>query len=470
MGNIITSPPNRVSVISGPRGTRMIIGGCGLKLWCIETCQTLSLELMTLEIKSHGAETIKGVRVNCGSVAQIKVKAIKVPVARPEDAPGGPTTNTAEYDYPSITIAATHFLGHSEDHIRDSIRRTMEGHQRQILGTLTVEEIYKDRAAFSERVRDLVHDDLKDMGFQLVSYTVTHIDDENGYMESLGATQTALVKREAAEGKARNEAEGRKKVAQYDADAESATAEAMREAHIAVNTQKQAEAESDRDLNVKKAAFETEVNRAHAEAEAAGSIEDAKQQQAVVREKTQQKVVEAQVRLEITDREVERKKKELEGQSMAELMQEKNRAEAVRVKATAEAERIRMLGDAEAAAKEASGSADAAVLEKKADAWKEYGDAALVQLVVDKMPELAAAMSAPLANTKEMVFVSNEGNAASSLTGDVGKMMSQLPATVHALSGIDIRQIMKRKTNATAKGAVGGAAMAAMLGSEDPLV
>jgi len=371
MGNIITSPPNRVSVISGPRGTRMIIGGCGLKLWCIETCQTLSLELMTLEIKSHGAETIKGVRVNCGSVAQIKVKAIKVPVARPEDAPGGPTTNTAEYDYPSITIAATHFLGHSEDHIRDSIRRTMEGHQRQILGTLTVEEIYKDRAAFSERVRDLVHDDLKDMGFQLVSYTVTHIDDENGYMESLGATQTALVKREAAEGKARNEAEGRKKVAQYDADAESATAEAMREAHIAVNTQKQAEAESDRDLNVKKAAFETEVNRAHAEAEAAGSIEDAKQQQAVVREKTQQKVVEAQVRLEITDREVERKKKELEGQSMAELMQEKNRAEAVRVKATAEAERIRMLGDAEAAAKEASGSADAAVLEKKADAWKE---------------------------------------------------------------------------------------------------
>jgi len=433
MGNIVTSPPNKVSVISGPRGTRMIIGGCGFKIWCIETCQSLSLELMTLEIKSHGAETIRGVRVNCGSVAQIKVKALKVPAAG-EVAPA-----TAEYDYPSITVASTHFLGHDEDHIREAILRTMEGHQRQILGTLTVEEIYKDRAAFSERVRELVHDDLKDMGFQLVSYTVTHIDDENGYMESLGATQTALVKREAEEGKARNDAEARKKVSQFNADAEMATAEATREAHIAVNTQKQAEAESDRDLNLKKAEYETQVNRAKAEAQAAGQIEKERQEQSVVKEKTQQKVVEAQVRLEITDREVERQKKELEGHSMAQLMQERNRAEAVRVTATAEADRIKMLGEAEAAAVLASGNADAAVLEKKADAWKEYGDAALVQLIVDKMPELATAMAAPLANTKEMVFVSNEGNSASSLTGDVGRMMSQLPATVHALSGIDIR-------------------------------
>jgi flotillin len=334
----------------------MIIGSCGFKFWCIETCdlplppvkqtrtghqsllsvlknahavagEFLSLELMTLKINSQSAETIKGVRVNCGAVAQIKVKAL----AQEDTATSGPQGDSsnvrinAAYDHKSITVAATHFLGESEETIRSAILRTMEGHQRQILGTLTVEEIYKDRSAFSQRIRELVEADLYAMGFELVSYTVTNIDDENGYMESLGATQTALVKREAAEGKARNQAEARKKVAQYDADAEMSTAEALKEAHIAVNVQKQAEAESDRDLNLKKAVFDTEVNRAKAQASAAGEIEQAKQHQAVIRETTQQEVVAAQVRLEVTDRDVERVKKEKEGASLADLMEERNK-------------------------------------------------------------------------------------------------------------------------------------------------
>jgi len=165
----------------------MIIGSCGFKFWCIETCdlpllpvkqtrtghqlllsvlknahavagEFLSLELMTLKINSQSAETIKGVRVNCGAVAQIKVKAL----AQEDTATSGPQGDSsnvrinAAYDHKSITVAATHFLGESEETIRSAILRTMEGHQRQILGTLTVEEIYKDRSAFSQRIRELV--------------------------------------------------------------------------------------------------------------------------------------------------------------------------------------------------------------------------------------------------------------------------------------------------------------------------
>mmetsp|Transcript_3650 Transcript_3650/g.5285 ORF Transcript_3650/g.5285 Transcript_3650/m.5285 type:complete len:493 (+) Transcript_3650:97-1575(+) len=451
MGNIITTTPNEVAIVSGCRGTRMLIGKCGFQMWFIETCKRLSLELMTLEIKSRNAETIKGVRVNCGSVAQIKVKAFcSIPPGTP--AAEAATFNILEHDFKSITVAATHFLGEDESTIRDAILRTMEGHQRQILGTLTVEEIYKDRAAFSEKVRDLVYDDLKAMGFELVSYTVTDIDDNNGYMESLGATQTALVKREAAEGQSRNQAEARKKVAQYDADAEMATAEAMRESHIAVNSQKQAEAESDRDLQMKQQAYDAEVNRARAEAEAAGPIEAARQEQAVIREKTQQRVVEAEVQLQIADREVQKQQKEAEGTSLADLMAQKNHAEAKRISATAEADRIRMLGDAQAAALEAKGAAEAAVLDKKAQAWKHYGDAALVQMVVDKLPEIAANMAKPLEKTKEMVFVSTDGSGPSQLTSDISKMMATLPATVHGLTGVDIREIIKRKAAGSAIG------------------
>merc|ERR1712224_887081 len=100
-----------------------------------------------------------------------------------------------------------------------------------------------------------------------------------------------------------------------------------------------------------------------------------------------------------------------------------------------------MLGDADAEAKKAIGAAEAEVLRKKADAWKEYGDAALVQMIVDKLPELAKNMSAPLGRTKEMVFVSNDGGP-SQLTNDVGRMLSQLPATVKGLTGLDIRDVM----------------------------
>ena len=210
MGNIINTGPNKAAVISGCSKTRFVIGKCGCQAWFCEQTQYLSLELMSLVIRSNAAETIKGVRVNCESVAQIKVKALMVPsrltgrtyegqkVA--EDGPGqGDAKEDLGYDLTAIKVAATHFLGDSEKNIKEAILATMEGHQRQILGTLTVEEIYKDRSAFSERVREHVQDDLAAMGFELTSYTVKSIDDANGYMESLGMTQTSLVKREAAE-------------------------------------------------------------------------------------------------------------------------------------------------------------------------------------------------------------------------------------------------------------------------------
>jgi len=141
------------------------------------------------------------------------------------------------------------------------------------------------------------------------------------------------------------------------------------------------------------------------------------------------------VRLQITDRDVEREKKQLDGHSMAELMQEKNRAEAVRIAAQAEADRVRMIGEATASATRAAGQAEADVLDAKAQAYKQYGEAALAQMVIDKMPAIAREMALPLTKTKEMVFVSNDGNAASSFTGDISKMMSQvMTLTTHLVS------------------------------------
>jgi flotillin len=429
MGNVVVAGPNKASIISGPNGMRILVGACGFQKWFIEDHKKLNLELRTIPIVCSGAETTKGVQVNVTAVAQIKVRA--------RNADG-------VVDTIAIQRAAQHFLGVQQSHIDEAIQQTMEGHQRQILGTLTVEEIYKDRAAFSEKIREHVTADLTAMGFELVSYTMTQIGDEAGYMHALGQTQTAMVKREAAEGTARNESEAKKKVAVYESEAEIAAAEATREAHVSVNLQKQQEAESDRDLNLKRAAYAAEVNTAKAIAEAATRIEKAKQDQVVVRETAQQESERARVAIEIAERMAEKKKRQLEGDSGARLLEQENDAKAIRVLAAAEAARIQAMGDAEAAAIAAKGGAEAAVLEKKADAYKRYGEAAIVQMIVERLPEMCKNMAAPLASTGNLVFVSSDGSGPSQLTADISKMLATVPDAVQGLTGVDLRQAMQK--------------------------
>eukprot|EP00213_Chloropicon_mariensis_P002731 CAMPEP_0197470048 /NCGR_PEP_ID=MMETSP1309-20131121/641_1 /TAXON_ID=464262 /ORGANISM="Genus nov. species nov., Strain RCC998" /LENGTH=148 /DNA_ID=CAMNT_0043006545 /DNA_START=204 /DNA_END=646 /DNA_ORIENTATION=- len=147
---------------------------------------------MTINVQSNEAETSQGVKISMKAYAQVKVKSMNA---------------DGSLNIESIKLAAQNFLSARQSEIEDSLQKTLEGHQRQIIGTLTVEELYKDRAAFSERVYEHVVDDLERLGFELASYTVAAISDMNGYMDSLGKTQTAIVTREAAEGTARNQAE-----------------------------------------------------------------------------------------------------------------------------------------------------------------------------------------------------------------------------------------------------------------------
>ncbi|CAM9465795.1 unnamed protein product [Choristocarpus tenellus] len=129
MGMCVITPPSEVAVISGPKSSRMIIGQCTFAWWFIERVEVLSLELITLKVHSTEAETVRGVRVNVTGTCQVKVNAF--------------TPDDPEPNIPSITLACQHFLGKSKRDIQEALLLTMEGHQRQILGTLTVEELYK---------------------------------------------------------------------------------------------------------------------------------------------------------------------------------------------------------------------------------------------------------------------------------------------------------------------------------------
>jgi len=249
----------------------------------IETVNRLNLELMTLELHSTEAETVQGVRVSVTAIAGVKVNAR----LDGEVTLSGPEKGVEKLNKRMILLAAQHFLGEDIEKVRSSLKQTLEGHQRQILGTLTVEQIYKDRAAFSSKVREHVHEDLERMGFEIVSYSIKELSDQNGYMEALGATQTAMVKREAAEGQAKNQSEAKIKVSQSEAVSSIESAKAMRQAQVEANTQRQAEAESQQLLDLKQSEFNQRVGEARERAEAAAKIERAKQQQEVMRQTVQ---------------------------------------------------------------------------------------------------------------------------------------------------------------------------------------
>ena len=197
--------------------------------------------------------------------------------------------------------ACEQFLGKNEDEITQVALETLEGHQRAIMGSMTVEEIYRDRKKFSKAVFEVASSDLVNMGITVVSYTLKDIRDEEGYLKALGLARTAEVKRDARIG----EAEARR-----DAQIKEAIAEEERMASRLLNDTEIAKAK--RDFELKKAAYDVEVQTKKAEAELAYELQAAKTKQRIKEENMQIKVIERSQEIAIQAQEIDRREKELE--------------------------------------------------------------------------------------------------------------------------------------------------------------
>lgn len=186
------------------------------------------------------------------------------------------------------------------------------------------------------------------------------------------------------------------------------------------------------------------MNEATAKAEAALKIETAKQEQEVIKQKTMQKVEEATVMLQVTEREVERMKAQAEGESGARLLTQRNEAESMKVDAEAKAFELRQIGLAQADSVKAQGIAEAQVVAEKVKAYPSYADERMVQIIMNQLPSLAEKIAAPLKNTGKMIFVSGDGSGPSKLTTDIGNIMAGLPDTVETMTGMNIKNVLKR--------------------------
>jgi len=84
-------------------------------------------------------------------------------------------------------------------------------------------------------------------------------------------------------------------------------------------------------------------------------------------------------------------------------------------------------------------------MEKKAYAWQMYNQAAIIQQIIEALPQVAAAISEPLSKTERVVIINSggDGAGASKLTQDVTNIIAQVPATIEALTGVDLMGMLK---------------------------
>src|SRR3954469_14772400 len=378
--------PNEVLIISGRKGYRILRGGGTYVRPFRERVQRLSLELMQFDVRSAETYSMHGVPVQVDGVCMVKIDS--------SDA--------------GVEHAAQSFLSRGRDDIVRSAMQAVEGHLRAAVGSLSIEDIYRERQKLVAATRELAEPDLEGMGLQVVSLTIRNVADKQGYLEALGRPRTAQVKRDAIRGEA--EAEQEAKEARYRADA------AIQQAR--------------RDYEVQKSSFAAEGRRAAAEAELSYDLQRAITRQQVRAQELQVEIIERQKAIELMQAEVERRKRELEAEIVEPALA---RAREIAAVSEARREELAAAGAGEADALRLKGLAEAEAMAAKARSWGDYNEAAITDRVLSILPELAAAVSAPLAQTEKIVMIGGGGNGAAGgvgaarLTRDVTDIMSELP-------------------------------------------
>jgi len=463
--NYIKVPPSQVAIFYGRKqtfidekgnrthvGFRVVRGGAALRVPVLEEVAYLSLNIISIPLKIQRAYTKEGVPVTVEAVANVKIAG----------------------DDMSLRSAAERFLGMTVEQIKGVIFQTLEGHLRAILGTLTVEEINADRQAFAQKMTDEAAVDLKKMGVNIDILTIQQISDEQGYLDALGKKRTAEVKRDATIGEA---------LAQRDAMIQSANADQegktkRYEADVTI-------AQSLRDKETRQAEFTAAVQGKQAEAQQAGPLATAIAKQKVTEQETRIDQVRKAQEVLVQEQEALRKEKELqatvvkpaEAERQAAILRAEGEKQATIIKAEAtqkelefegagEAAKIEKVGRAEAAKVLAVGEAEAEVikkkllaeaegLQKKSEAWKNFNEAAVLNMLVEKMPELAQAFATQLAgidkiNIIEMGNGTGGGGGINKVLGTVGGGMTALLAMLKDQFGIDVARLAQAKTEAAA--------------------
>ncbi len=446
----IKAPPDRAFIISGYRKTpKILIGRAGVRIPFLERKDTLLLKQISIDIKTNGyVPTQDFIGVDIDAVAKVRIKA----------------------DESGIKLAMKNFLNMEEPDIVKALTDSLQGNMREIIGTVSLRELNTDRKKFGDEVQMKAQTDMNALGIEIISCNIQKIEDEKGLINALGQDNMSQIQKDASVAKA---------LAERDiAIAEAEARKMANDAQIASDTEI---AIKQNEFAIKQAELKKESDIKRAEADAAYEIQQQEQRKTI-------EIATANANIAKQEREIELKKKDVEvtEQSLnaeikkkaeaekfarlqkadadlyerqkkaeADLYERTKEAEAKKAEADAamyakkqEAEGIQAVGEAEAKAIEAKGLANAEALEKKAEAMAKYGKAAMVELIVNALPEMAKAVAEPLSTIDKVTIIdSGNGEAGVSTMGNyVPQILAKTIESVKETTGFDLTEVMKADT------------------------
>ena len=447
----VKAPPSAAFIISGlSKEPRVLIGSGGFRIPFFERLDRVYLGQITVDIKTEeSVPTTDFINVDVDAVAKIRVM---------------PTNE-------GTRLAAKNFLNMMPNEIAEQLQDSLQGNMREIIGTLDLRSLNTDRDGFSDQVMTKASPDMAKLGIEIISCNIQNVTDKEGLIKDLGADNTAKIKKDASINRAIAERDVKIEVSKADKEANDARVDA--DTAIAIKNN---------ELALKRAALKQQADTAQADADAAYAIQQQEQQKTIniktveaEIEKTKREQILSREQIEIRQNqlaaEVEKKadadKYKVERDAAADLEQRKRVAEAqkyeaeqralaqnaesdaVRYRLEQEAAGIKAKGEAEAYAIQKKGEAEAQAMDKKAEAYKKYNNAAVMQMMIEVLPQVVENVAKPISSIKDVHVYSggqDTGAGIAAMSGGVPVAIKQAFDVLKSATGVDMADIMRAGT------------------------
>lgn len=429
----LKAPPDTAYIISGLGKRRILIGRAGWRVPFFERVDKLSLKVMQVDVKtSEAVPTNEFINVSVDGVANIKISS------NPE----------------LLKRAAESLLGMKQTELISLVTQVLEGNMREIVGSVGLKEMVQDRQGVAKKITENVVPDMEKLGIEVVNFNIQNFKDSAGTIENMGIDNVEQIRKNAQIAKANAQR-----------DIAIATSKAQEEANaIKVEAEKKI-AEQNAQLAVQQGDMKVLADTKRAEADAAYSIQQESQRKTIEVAKTNADIARREKEAELAEKDIALKERQLdadirkqadamkykaEKDAEADLIRRQKEAEAQKYEAIqqaearkAEAEALRYAMEQEAAGIRAKGLAEAEAIEKKAEAQRKMGEASILDMYLQALPEVVKNAASPLAQTDKIVMY-GDGNATR-VVRDVMNSASQIMEGMRESTGIDIRRVLEQR-------------------------
>lgn len=401
LASYIKAPTDRALIVSGLRkNPKFVIGKSALRIPFLQRVDKLELKMISVDVKTkESVPTNEYINVNIDSAVKIKVGSSKEMLEK----------------------AASNFLNKNEDYIRNSVGDVLEGNVREIIGQMRLEDIVQDRKMFAEKVQENAAPDMARMGLEIVSFNVQNVTDEGNVIENLGIDRVVSISKSAQISRAESER-----------DIEVAKANATKQANDARIEAETAIAERNNELEIKKQELKRAADVKKAEADAAYEIQQQEQRKTIEITTADANIAKQEKEIELREKEIAVKEKTLDAD----------------IRKQAEAEKYATQQKADAESIKARGLAEAEAMEKKAEAMAKYGKAAMTEMIIKVLPQMAEAIAKPLESIDKVTIIDGGSgeNGVGTFSGNVPSVLAKTIESIKETTGFDLTEVMKANT------------------------